>query len=328
MKYIFVLLISAFCFANAAEAQIQILKISRQFYDDAVKLVSKIPGSKELMEKYGDDAFHIIKNSGDDGVKLIGKYGDDAIRLSKEFGDDGIKLLNKYGDDAIGFSTKYGKDGLTTLSLYGDDALKIAGKYGDDGIRLLKRNSTFSKALIRYNPPSGTWKTLVTFTDEGIKKTGILVEKMGNASQKYFDDFFNFIEKFGEKGCNFIWKSIDEVAKLVENHPTAVLIGATIAFAHQNPDVVNKIMEEGVNVTGEVARQIVKEIANTAGTTVEKTVETVSDSYILKMTVAGLLSIFTIGLMFKLGLIPLKEIFSRSGKKADNSNEKGEPPWV
>lgn len=57
MKYIFVLLISAFCFANAAEAQIQILKISRQFYDDAVKLVSKIPGSKELMEKYGDDAF-------------------------------------------------------------------------------------------------------------------------------------------------------------------------------------------------------------------------------------------------------------------------------
>jgi len=311
------LLIILFClFSNSSQAGV-------------IKTITKtIP---KILFKYGDDVIKLTSKYADDAAKFVSKYGDDAGKIISKYGDDGVIVLQKYGDDAIKMTKKYGPETSELLMKYGDDAISVSKKYGKNGLQLLEKNSVLCKTMTKINSPVRLFKTVSKFSEKGITTTGSLLVKLKKSNPKNVSKFVDFIQKFGEKGSQFIWKQLDTGLKIVGNNKVASVIVAMVAYGFAHPEDVEagmKLSKDAINhavtTTGKVINDLGKNAINKSGTVVQKTV---SNSYILQIAIACILLLFTLLLFYKIGLIPTLSKLKSS--ESSDTTEKNEPPsWV
>jgi len=329
-----------------AGARTSLLKISAKYGDDFAKLAAKYgDDAGKLMTKYGDDAVKIVGQHGVDGLKVLQKYGDDAVGVFGKHGDDGVKALSKYGDDAMNLFKKSDESAFRVLLNHGDDALKVMSKYGDDGFKLLEKNSATCRQLVNMNVPVRTATVMTRFSNVGFQKTGALLKRLEKAPTSDTEKFFQFLEKFGEAGTEFVWKNLERATKVAGDHPVGTLIAAFVAYGFTHPDQV----EAGMELTGETIQHAVSVggdvIVAVASQTIEKSGRTLSESSVLQIAVATLILVFGFAVMAKLNL--LKGLFTKqvtetpktefsqklmgvenAGEPNDLAGKPKDPPWV
>ncbi len=335
-----------------AGASTSLLKVSAKYGDDFAKLTAKYgDDAGKLMTKYGDDAVKIVGQHGGDGLKVLQKYGDDAVGIFSKYGDDGVKALSKYGDDALNLFKK--SDGAFRVLLnHGDDALKVMSKYGDDGFKLLEKNSATCRQLVSMNVPARTATVMTRFSNVGFQKTGALLKRLEKAPTSDAEKFFQFLEKFGEAGTEFVWKNLERATKVAGDHPVGTLIAAFVAYGFTHPDQVEAGMEltgetiqHTVSVAGAVASHATEVAGAVASQAIERSGRTFSESYVLQIAVATLILVFGFAVMAKLNL--LKGLFTKqvteapktefskklmgvenAGEPNDLAEKPKDPPWV
>jgi len=135
--------------------------VSRQYGSTGLKAVENLTAkygadSIKVMEKYGS-------MYGDDGLRLLARYGENAVEnrsafeIVKRFGDEGFYLVKQFPQNSVKYFEKYGdnfvnvanKSGVSRTMQYLDDAakygkddavLRFLDKYGDKGNAFLDKH--------------------------------------------------------------------------------------------------------------------------------------------------------------------------------------------
>jgi len=194
-KIITITLLTLAIFTGSVHANKKLIDLGKAIISsskNAAKLKPTDVGKRAmaLQEKWGDDALMIAKKHGVRSLKAIeesGEHGGTLIRLQKHLGEGAIYLAKN-------------KQGLTIIGKLGDDVAPSLVKHGASANDLLKVYGTrASKALTKVDRRGCA--QLNQLHDAKI---------VGNTGNKA--KLFNVVEKYGQRGLDFIWKNKKKLA--------------------------------------------------------------------------------------------------------------------
>lgn len=135
-----------------------------------------------LSAKHGDDAVIAVKKIGPKTFQLVEKAGTQ--------GDDAVKLLAKHGDNAI-------------LIIEKPQALNLFSQYGDDVAEaMIKHKGGSAVTFIEKNGIAGA-KALKSVDGQNARR--LMSEDFAKLGRT--DEYLAVVEKFGNKGSDFIWRN-------------------------------------------------------------------------------------------------------------------------
>ena len=220
-------------------------KFGKELGTDTVETISK--KTLELSARHGDDAAKALLNTGPKTFRLVSEAG--------EHGDSVVKLLAKYGDNAVLICEKPQR--LRLFAQYGDDAAEAIMRHGDNAEVLLQQyGKSAAGALAKVDGQNG--RRLVTMNNDGE------LAKIGGA-----DKVFDVVEKFGNRGANFIYNNKGALA---------ISVGALAFYSHPEPFIEG--IKELVVSGGEV-------IVRTIGEEVIQPTIREMNSIVLTMLIVG-----------------------------------------
>ena len=263
-NFLFVFLFVVLWIPQKAEANLT-TQAAREVAEQVVKKFGGKSGrlGAETVESIAGKITQLSAKHGDEAVLAVNKVGPRVFRLAEEAGEhsgDAVRLLARYGDDAVlicerpqclKLFTQYGDDAARAMIRHGDNAEVLVHQYGKSAVgSLAKIDKQNGRRLMQMN------------------ESGELA-KIGGA-----DKALGIVEKYGDKGANFIWK----------NKAALMLATGAVAF-YSNPEPFLDGMKELVINGGEVlVRTVGEEIAKP---TIDK-----MNSIVLTLLVVGVSVVF------------------------------------
>lgn len=209
-------------------------KFSKETMDESVDaLTKKVEG---LIAKFGDDGADAVRNVGPRAMSLIDEAGTDGAATAR--------LLAKFGNDALWVVENAGRRSMAT-------------KLGDDAAHaLIKHGAIAEPFLEKVGQPAATAFKMVSAQNG--RRIAMLAEENKGLVVDEGPRFFSIIEKFGDRGMDFVWKN-----------KGALAVGAALSAFLANPEPFidgSQNLAEVVSTT--VAEPLAKEIgSNTNWTT-------------------------------------------------------------
>jgi hypothetical protein len=159
-------------------------KLSAKYGKNALGLVEKYGG------KYGDDGLRLLAQYGEKAVanrasfEIVKKFGDKGFYLVKQFPQRSVKYYDKYGDTFVKVAEKTGNTRtiryLDDAAKYGKDdkVLRFLDKYGAKGNAFLNKHwgKLLTSGFVLLNAESLIDSTK-NITNHGIDKGGEVTEK-------------------------------------------------------------------------------------------------------------------------------------------------------
>lgn len=256
-KHLYVFFLIALWFPQGASAGLT-TQAAREVAEQVVKKFGSKVGS-ETVETIAEKTVQLSAKYGDDAVSAVRKVGTKAFHLADEAGEhsgDALKLLSKYGDDAVLICQKPQR--LKLFAQYGDDVAEAMLRHGDNAEVLVQQyGKSAAGALAKIESQNG--RRLIQMSEGGE------LAKVGGA-----DKVFAVVEKYGNKGAEFIWK----------NKAALAVVAAAAAFYSDPEPFINGMKELVIEGGGAVVTAAGKEIAQP---TIDK-----MNSVVLTFLVVGL----------------------------------------
>jgi len=208
----------------------------------AEQVVKKFGGKvgAETVETIAEKTMQLSAKYGDDAVSAVRKVGPKAFRLADEAGEHSgevLKLLSKYGDEAALICQK--PQCLKLVAQYGDEAAEAVIRHGDNAEVLIQQyGKSAAGTLAKIESQNG--RRLVQMSESGE------LAKVGGA-----DKVFTVVEKYGNKGAEFIWN----------NKGTLAVVAAAAAFYSDPEPFINGMKELVIDGGEAVIAAAGKEIA-------------------------------------------------------------------
>lgn len=180
--------------------------------------------------------------------KIVSKYGSQSIPFIKSFGKEGIKILENIdefaGKKIIKLFEKIGND--TYYIINDATKLKLFLKYGDDAAEILLKFPGIADDIIQEFGAKGL-KALQNITNrEDAAKLALILSETN--AKKWTDEIFEIIEKFGQKGLDFIWKNkgklfLAGVGYSFFNNPEPYINGMTTLVGDKVIEPIIKVID-------------------------------------------------------------------------------------
>jgi hypothetical protein len=239
MKILSYLIIFLLCSWQLASASIT-SQTASEIIEQAVKRFGYKLG-KETAETLTDKLVQLSAKYGDDAIAAVTKAGPKVFRLAEEAGEHSgavVKLFAKYGEDATLLCEK--THCLNLFTKYGDDAAKAMIKHGDNAEVLIQQYGNLAAgALAKIEQREG--RRLMQMSESGE------LTKIGGA-----DKILAIVEKYGNKGMNFIWEN-----------KGALAIGAVALSFYNNPEpYIDGLQKLSATVIESTGKEIIQPTLN------------------------------------------------------------------
>lgn len=224
---------------------------------DVASAQGKITVAREIAEMIGRK---FTKEAADESVDVLTRKIETAIA---KYGDDSADAVRNVGPRALGLIEEAGPDGAATarlLARFGDDAVwvventsrrALASRLGDDAAQAMIKHGAIAEPFLEKigQPAAAAFKSVST---QNGRRIAILAEENKGLVVGEGARFFSIIEKFGDRGMEFVWKN-----------KGALAVGAALSAFLANPEPFidgSQNLAEVVSAT--VAEPIAKEIGS------------------------------------------------------------------